>query len=336
MKLLVTGGAGFIGSHFILDALRKNIQIVSIDNFSNSDESVIQLIKKISKKNFYFYNISISDHLNLKKIFREHKIDIVVHFAALKSVPESLEKPSLYIKNNFEGSKVLFNQMLENNVNKIIFSSSASVYGDQNSPLKEDLNPKPLNPYAESKVRVEEKLLEISNEIDAFRAIILRYFNPVGCDSSYEIGEIQSKPANLFPIICSSISEKINIKIYGNDYDTHDGTPVRDFIHISDLINGHMEAMSWFNFSSKKFITINLGTGKGYSVLDIIYKFEELIGKKIDFQYVPRRDGDPAVSFADNSQARKELKWMASKGLNEMCRDSLIWHQKSYLNNREK
>ena len=198
------------------------------------------------------------------------------------------------------------------------------------------MNPKPLNPYAESKVRVEEKLLEISDEIDAFRAIILRYFNPVGCDSSYEIGEIQSKPVNLFPIICSSISEKISIKIYGNDYDTHDGTPVRDFIHISDLIKGHMDAMSWFDYSSKKCITINLGTGKGYSVLDIIYKFQELIGKKIDFHYASRRDGDPAVSFADNSQAQKELKWMASKGLNEMCRDSLVWHQKSYLNNREK
>lgn len=327
MNLLVTGGAGYIGSHFILEALRDNHQIIALDNFSTSSKSTIEKLREISKKNFDFYEVGIDDQINLDKIFKRHRVDIVVHFAGLKSVPESIEKPDLYMRNNVQGSKILLNEMIKYKVNKIIFSSSASVYGDNNSPLKEELNPKPLNPYAESKVRVENTLIEMSKEFTEFKAVILRYFNPVGCDPSYQIGEIQSKPSNLFPIICSSIAANSFFEIFGNDFDTHDGTPIRDFIHISDLIRGHLGAIDWLDSSEQNLIKINLGTGKGHSVLDIVKKFQEVVGRKIKYKFSSRRKGDPGTSYADCNLAYEELNWKALKNLDQMCYDSMKWHK---------
>lgn len=330
MNLLVTGGAGYIGSHFILEALRNNHQIVAVDNFLNSYKETIDKIESIAEKKIHFYNISIDDKASLNSLFKRHEIDAVVHFAGLKSVPESIQKPDLYLRNNVQGSEVLFNAMIENKVHKIIFSSSASVYGNQNPPLTEDLKLDPLNPYAESKVKIENKLTDVSKKNNKFKVIILRYFNPVGCDSSYRIGDNQTKPTNLFPVICSSISRNSFFEVYGDDYNTHDGTPVRDFIHISDLISGHLKALDWLESSEKRLIKINLGTGKGYSVLDIVNKFQEIIGHKIKYKFSSRREGDPKVSFADNKLAFKELDWKATKNLYEMCHDSLKWHETLY------
>jgi UDP-glucose 4-epimerase len=331
MNLLVTGGAGFIGSHFIVDALKKDHSIVAIDNFSTSNKDNLDKIKDASGKDFTFFESDISDRTKLREIFSKNNIDLVVHFASLKSVTESVFNPIIYYKNNVCGSLILFETMQEMGVNKIIFSSSASVYGSSHlSPISEKCSLNPISPYAQSKAIIETILNDMTACKKDFKALNLRYFNPVGCHESFLIGESSKiKPSNLFPVICSVANgKKSHLSIFGKDYDTHDGTPVRDYIHISDLISGHISAIDWLNSSKKNFSSINLGTGSGYSVLEIVNVFNSFLDKPIQYEYSPRRSGDPGEVFADNSLAKSELNWSCAQSLEKMCKDSWLWHSK--------
>tara|TARA_B100000989_G_scaffold151108_1_gene112701 strand:- start:39423 stop:40421 length:999 start_codon:yes stop_codon:yes gene_type:complete len=331
MNLLITGGAGFIGSHFIVDALKKNHSIVALDNFSTSNKDILVKIKEASGKDFIFYEADISDKSKLREIFSTNEIDLVVHFASLKSVTESVFNPILYYRNNVGGSLILLETMQEMGVKKIIFSSSASVYGSSHlSPISEECSLNPISPYAQSKVIIEKILNDMTTCKHDFKALNLRYFNPVGCHESFLIGESSKKePSNLFPIICEIANgKKSHLSIFGNDYDTHDGTPVRDYIHISDLISGHISAIDWLNSSKKNISSINLGTGSGYSVLEIVNVFNSFLDRPIQYEYSPRRPGDSGIVFANNSLAKSELKWSSTQSLEKMCKDSWIWHSK--------
>ncbi len=332
MKLFVTGGAGFIGSHFIADALIEGHTVVAVDNFSTSNLRTIERIKLTSSKDFVFHEIDICDQDSLRSIVKNHSIDVVVHFAAFKSVPESIINPLKYYKNNLSGSIALFGVMREFKINNIIFSSSASVYGSaHNSPIKENFPLDPISPYAHTKVIIESILRDMANSIKKFKALNLRYFNPVGCHETHLLGESPAmEPTNLFPVICSvAKGEKEFLSIFGEDYDTHDGTPVRDYIHISDLVSGHLSALEWFK-KDEKVLEINLGTGQGYSVLDIVNTFNSFLDKPIKFKFTPKRQGDPGSIYADNSLAKVELNWNCSRSLLNMCEDSWHWYSKDF------
>ncbi len=330
MKLFVTGGAGYIGSHFIADALSEGHEVIAVDNLITSHIQTIERIKQVAGIDFAFYELDICDEQGLRKILEQNQIDAVVHFAALKSVPESISNPLKYYKNNLTGSMVLFGLMKTLKIHNIIFSSSASVYGSSHkSPIKEDFLLKPISPYAHTKVITENILRDMTSSIKEFKALNLRYFNPVGCHDSFLLGESPAiESTNLFPVICSVASgEKECLSIFGKDYDTHDGTPVRDYIHISDLVSGHLSALNWFK-NDKKISNINLGTGQGYSVLDIVNQFNSFLDHPIKFELSPRRYGDPGIIYADNSLANEELQWKCSKSLQDMCHDSWNWYSR--------
>ena len=330
MNLLVTGGTGYIGSHFIANALSEGHEVIAVDNLISSHIQTIERIKQAAGKDFVFHKIDICEKEGLRKILKEDDIDVVVHFAALKSVPESISNPLKYYKNNLNGSMILFELMKELKINNIIFSSSASVYGSKHqSPIKEEFSLEPVSPYAQTKVIIENILRDMTFSIEEFKALNFRYFNPVGCHETFLLGESPSiVSTNLFPVICSVAGgKKETISVFGKDYDTHDGTPVRDYIHITDLVAGHLRALDWFK-SENKTSNINLGTGQGYSVLDIINKFNSILDKPIKFELCPRRVGDPGSVYADNSLAKLELDWSCSKDLEAMCRDSLSWYSK--------
>ena len=325
--ILVTGGAGYIGSHMIIDLIKNNYEVLAIDNFSNSYQSVLNNIKSITKKNFSFEEVDIRDYESLKKLFTNYKIKVVIHFAALKSVEESFLNEKLYIDNNIIGTSNIIKIMKEANIKKLIFSSSAAVYGKVNKlPISELHKTNPINPYAKTKLKSEDLLRQTSLENKDWSIIILRYFNPAGAHPSYLIGENPKKSGkNIFPAL-GAVAGKIDqiFKIFGDDYETLDGTCIRDYIHIMDLTSGHISAIDYLN-NNKGIEIINLGTGKGYSVKEIISRFEAMNNVKINVNISLRRKGDTDSCYADVNRANELLNWKAKYNLDDMCRDYWNW-----------
>lgn len=324
MSILVTGGAGFIGSHTVVELLEKGEDIVIVDNFVNSKPEVLEKIKKITEKDFKFYEVDLLDKENLEKVFIENKIEAVIHFAGLKAVGESVEKPIEYYHNNITGTLILLELMKKYNCKKIIFSSSATVYGTPKTvPIKEDFPLSTTNPYGSTKLMIEQILKDVCIADKEFCAILLRYFNPIGAHKSGLLGESPNGiPNNLMPYINQVALGKLDhLNVFGNDYPTVDGTGVRDYIHVVDLAKGHVKALK-----KAREITgaeaYNLGTGKGYSVLEIVKAFEDANNIKIKYEITARRAGDIAECYADPSKAKQELGWEATKNLEEMCKDS--------------
>ncbi len=324
MKILVTGGLGFIGSHTCVSLLEENYEVVVVDKLSNSDISVIDKIKKITNKNLKFYQADVCNEEELDKIFSNEKIDAVIHFAAYKAVGESVEKPILYYENNLISTIKLCKIMKKHHCNKLVYSSSATVYGSPKElPIKEDFPLSTTNPYGTTKLMTERILKDICLADPTFSVIILRYFNPIGAHESALLGEDPNGiPNNLMPYIMKVAVKKLDsLNIFGNDYDTKDGTGVRDYIHVVDLANGHLKALDKVN-NTEGINYYNLGTGKGYSVLEVVKAFEKVNNVIIPYTIVARRKGDIAACYADPTKAKKELNWEAVKTLEEMCKDS--------------
>lgn len=326
MKILITGGAGYIGSHAVVELLNKNEDLILIDNFYNSKRKTLENIKKITNKDFKFYEMDYTDINLLEKVFEENKIDAVIHFAGYKAVGESVEKPIEYYQNNVSGTLNLLSVMKKHNVKKIIFSSSATVYGvPQKLPITEtDKVGGTTNPYGTSKLFIEQILKDLYNSDNTWSIAILRYFNPVGAHTSSLIGEDPNGiPNNLMPYILKvATGEKPKLNVFGNDYETKDGTGVRDYIHVVDLAKGHIKALEKINKEKNGLFIYNLGTGKGYSVLEMIKTFEKVTGQKINYEITERRPGDVAECYADSTKAQKELNFTCEKTLEDMCKDA--------------
>lgn len=327
-KILVTGGAGYIGTHTLVELIANDYEPVVLDNLSNSSEESLQRVKQITGKHISFIQGDIRDFETLNAVFTEHEFKAVIHFAGLKAVGESVENPIMYYENNVYGSMQLFKIMAIHNVKTIVFSSSATVYGDPISlPLSESMpTGQPTNPYGMSKLVIENMLNDIYNSDNEWRIVNLRYFNPVGAHESGLIGEDPSGiPNNLMPFITQTATGKRDkLSVFGSDYDTHDGTGVRDYIHVVDLAIGHIKALQKSENETGLW-TVNLGTGTGYSVLDIIKAFEFASQKHITYELVNRRAGDVAECYADPKYAKQVLGWEANLGLDDMCRDSWRW-----------
>ncbi len=324
MAILVTGGTGYIGSHTAIELLKNGEEIVVVDNLSNSKIEMVDKIKKLSGKDFKFYEVDLLDREKLEKVFEENDIKEVIHFAGLKAVGESCEKPIEYYHNNITGTLILVDLMRKYNCKKIVFSSSATVYGDPATvPIKEDFPLSTTNPYGSTKLMIERILTDIYKSDNEWTVILLRYFNPIGAHESGEIGEDPNGiPNNLMPYINYVASGKLDhLNVFGNDYDTPDGTGVRDYIHVVDLALGHIRAIEKAR-EIKGIEIYNLGTGKGYSVLDIVKAFEKANNIKIKYEIVARRPGDIATCYADPSKAKRELNWEATRDLEQMCKDS--------------
>ena len=326
MSVLVTGGAGYIGSHTVVELLNENKEVIVVDNFSNSKPEMLDKIKKITNKDFKFYELDYSNKEKMDKVFAENKIDSVIHFAGYKAVGESVEKPIEYYTNNVSGTLNLLDVMRKHNVKTIIFSSSATVYGDPEVvPLTEMCKiGGTTNPYGSSKLFIEQILKDVYKSDNTWDVCILRYFNPIGSHESGIIGEEpQGRPNNLMPYIVRVASGELEeLSIFGNDYNTPDGTGVRDYIHVVDLAKGHIKALEKLEKEKSGIYIYNLGTGKGYSVLDMINAFEKSTGKKVKYKITQRRPGDVATCYADPSKAKRELNWEAEKTLEDMCKDS--------------
>ena len=327
MTILVTGGAGYIGSHTCVELLQKGYEVVVIDNFDNSSPKSVERVKKITGKSVKLYSGDVRDGGLLNKIFTEHKIDWVIHFAGLKAVGESCAKPIEYYNNNLYGTLVLTDVMRKHGCKKIVFSSSATVYGDPEVlPLNENCKTGgTTNPYGTSKYFQEIMLNDIYKADKEWTVVLLRYFNPVGAHESGLIGEDpKGIPNNLTPYIAKvAIGELKEVGVFGNDYPTHDGTGVRDYIHVVDLAKGHVASIE--KTVNSGVYVYNLGTGNGYSVLDVIHAFEKACGHKLPYSVKPRRDGDIAACYADCSKAEKELGWNAELGIDEMCASLWKW-----------
>ncbi len=328
MKILVTGGNGYIGSHTCVELLNNGYEVVILDNFSNSKRENLSKIKQITGKDFTFYEGNMIDEGILDKIFTENKIDAVIDFAAYKAVGESVEKPVEYYTNNVSTVLVLLSAMKKYNVKKLVFSSSATVYGDPEVlPITEDCKTgNTTNPYGTSKLFVEQILKDLYKSDNTFDIAILRYFNPIGAHSSGLIGEEPNGiPANLLPYVSKVASGKLEcLSVFGNDYNTKDGTGVRDYIHVVDLAIGHIKALEKLNKEGKGLFIYNLATGTGYSVLDIINTFEKVNNVKVNYKIVNRRPGDIAACYSDPTKAKEELGFVATKNLEDMCRD--LWN----------
>ena len=324
MSILVTGGAGFIGSHTVVELLEKGEKIIIVDNFCNSSPEVLNKIKQITNKDFKFYEVDLLDEENLEKVFKENNIESVIHFAGLKAVGESVAKPIEYYHNNITGTLILLKLMKKYNCKKIVFSSSATVYGNPASlPIKEDFPLSTTNPYGSTKLMIEQILQDVCVADADFSVAILRYFNPIGAHKSGLIGEVPNGiPNNVMPYILKVASgEYETLTVFGNDYNTPDGTGVRDYIHVVDLAKGHLKALD--KIREEKGVKIyNLGTGNGYSVLDLVTNFEKVNGVKVNYKIGARRPGDIASCYADPSKAKEELGWVAERGIEEMCRDA--------------
>ena len=329
MKILVTGGAGFIGSHTCVELLNSGYEIVVVDNLYNSSKKSLERVRELTGKDFDFYECDIRDKEGMRKVFSVHKIDACIHFAGLKAVGESCKKPLEYYDNNIGGTLALCEVMREFGCKKIVFSSSATVYGMNNvSPLKETMKTGgTTNPYGTTKYMIEIILEDFHKADSEWGVTLLRYFNPIGAHKSGRIGENPSGiPNNLMPYITQVAIGKLPcLTVFGSDYDTHDGTGVRDYIHVVDLADGHVKAVNKLLNSEPAVNIYNLGTGKGYSVLDIVNAFEQASGKKIEYKISERRPGDIATCYADASKAYEELGWKAQRGLLEMCEDSWRW-----------
>jgi len=330
MKILVTGGAGYIGSHTVLELLEQNHEVIVIDNFTNSKPEAVKRLKQISGRDFPFYEMDICDNQKLDRVFKEHNIDCVIHFAGLKAVGESVGKPLEYYKNNLNSTIILCEKMAKYCVNKIIFSSSATVYSTENEmPLTEDSHTGGCtNPYGWTKFMCEQIITDAVNANENWSAVLLRYFNPIGAHKSGRIGEDpQDIPNNLMPFIAQTAVGRLPyLKVYGDDYDTPDGTGIRDYIHVVDLATGHAAAVEYIDTHTGVGI-FNLGTGKGVSVLELAAAFEEASGVKIQKKIVSRRPGDIAACYASTDKAKKELNWEAVKTLEDGCADSWRWQK---------
>lgn len=323
-KVLVTGGTGFIGSHTCVELLSSGYDVIIMDNLSNSKRAAVDRIEKISDKTVNFYEADICDYEATTRIFDENEIDAVVHFAGLKAVGESVRIPLEYYSNNINGTFVLLKVMLEHGCRKIVFSSSATVYGMNNTaPYTEDMPTSATNPYGYTKVMIEQILRDVCVANSDFSAVALRYFNPIGAHKSGLLGEDPNGiPNNLVPYIAQVASGKLKqLSVYGDDYDTPDGTGVRDYIHVEDLAKGHVCAIK-YALGHNGFEAINLGTGRGSSVLEVVAAYEKACGKPIAKVIAPRRAGDIATCFADPTKAEKLLGWSACSGIDEMCADS--------------
>ena len=333
MKILLPGGAGYIGSHTAVELLNAGKEIVIIDNFSNSKKEVLDKIRKITGKDFKFYEMDYLDKEKLDKVFEENEIDAVLNFAGYKAVGESIQKPIEYYKNNISGCLELLETMKKHGVKKFIFSSSATVYGDPETiPITEECKTGgTTNPYGTSKLFIEQILKDVYKSDNTWDICILRYFNPVGAHESGLIGEEpQGIPNNLMPYVARVAAGKLKeLSVFGNDYDTKDGTGVRDYIHVVDLAKGHVAALEKLDKEKKGLFIYNLGTGKGYSVLDMVKGFEKATGKKVPYKIAPRRAGDIATCYADPKKAKEELGWEAEKDINDMCKDSWEYIQKN-------
>lgn len=324
MKVLLTGSCGYIGSHTLVELLDRGYEVVGIDNFSNSKREVIDNIKKITGKDFVFYEGDVCDKTILEKIFNENKIDIVIHFAGYKAVGESTLKPLMYYRNNIDSTLSLLEVMDEYNCHNFIFSSSATVYGKPHTlPIKENFPLSTTNPYGTTKLTIEYILKDLYKSNNDWNIVILRYFNPVGAHKSGLIGEDPNGiPNNLMPYITKvAIGELKELRVFGNDYPTHDGTGVRDYIHIVDLAIGHIKAIDDI-LNNCGLDIFNLGTGNGYSVLDIVNSFEKVNNVEVPYEIKPRRDGDIDACYADPTYAYEKLGFKASHSLDDMCKDS--------------
>ncbi|MEE1114153.1 MAG: UDP-glucose 4-epimerase GalE [Eubacterium sp.] len=332
MKILVTGGAGYIGSHTCVELLNAGMEVVVMDNLYNSSEKAISRIEEITGKKVAFYNVDMLDKAGVEKIFSEQKIDAVIHFAGLKAVGESVHKPIEYYHNNITGTLNLVDVMRNHDCKNIIFSSSATVYGEPAQiPITEEC-PKGTctNPYGWTKWMQEQILTDLHTADPEWNVILLRYFNPIGAHKSGLIGEDpKGIPNNLLPYVAQvAIGKLPQVNVFGDDYDTPDGTGVRDYIHVVDLAIGHVKAIEKLKKKEGVFVC-NLGTDKGYSVLDVIHAFEKACGHKLPYVIKPRRDGDIATCYSDCALAKKELGWEAQYDIDEMCRDSWNWQCKN-------
>lgn len=329
MSILVTGGAGYIGSHTCVELLNAGYEITVVDNLYNSSPKSLDRVKELTGKDFKFYKCDIRDTDGMDKIFKENKIDAVIHFAGLKAVGESCEKPLEYYDNNIGGTLKLCEVMRNNNCKNIVFSSSATVYGMNNiSPLKETMKTGgTTNPYGTTKYMIEIILEDLCKADSEWNVTLLRYFNPIGAHKSGRIGENPNGiPNNLMPYITQvAIGKREFLSVYGDDYDTHDGTGVRDYIHVVDLAEGHVKAVDNILEGNKGVQVFNLGTGVGYSVLDIVKAFNKAYGKELPYKIAPRRAGDIATCYSDPTKAKEVLGWTAKRGIEEMCEDSWRW-----------
>lgn len=331
MKILVTGGAGYIGSHTVVLLIEAGYEVVVFDNFCNASKESIRRVEKIVGQEIAVVEGDIRNSADLEAVFNTHKIDAVIHFAGLKAVGESVEQPLRYYDNNVHGTAVLCEVMAKYDCKSIVFSSSATVYGDPyTTPITEDFPLSATNPYGRSKLFVEEILRDVYVSDNEWKVVLLRYFNPVGAHASGTIGEDPNGiPNNLMPFIAqTAVGKRDVLSVFGDDYDTVDGTGVRDYIHVVDLAEGHVKALDKMN-SFSEVMTINLGTGKGYSVLEMVKAFEKASGRKVPYQIVARRAGDIATCFADPSYAKKILGWEVRKGIDEMCVDSWRWQSQN-------
>lgn len=329
MSILVTGGVGYIGSHTVVELIELDYDVVVVDDFSNSNPVVLERIKEITGQEITFYEVDLLDKEKLRSVFEENHIDSVIHFAGYKAVGESVDKPLKYYHNNLTSTLILLELMSEYEVKNFIFSSSATVYGDENeAPFTEDMAlGDATNPYGQTKLIIENILKDQQTAEPDWSVTLLRYFNPVGAHESGQIGEDPSGiPNNLLPYVTQVAVGKLDkLSIFGDDYDTPDGTGVRDYIHVVDLARGHLQALQ--KSDDPGVHIYNLGTGNGVSVLDLVHTFEEVNDVEVPYEIVKRRPGDVAVSYADPSKAEKELNWQAEKDLEDMMRDSWNWQK---------
>src|SRR5699024_7706562 len=331
MTILVTGGAGFIGSHTVLELLNRGDDVVVVDNLDNSKEESLRRVEDITGKSLAFHKADLLDKPAIDAIFSKHDIDSVIHFAGYKAVGESVSKPLSYYHNNITGTLYLCEIMEKYGVTDLVFSSSATVYGDpQEVPITEDFPLQTTNPYGRTKLFIEKILHDLHTANEAWNIALLRYFNPVGAHESGRIGEDPNDiPNNLMPYITQvAIGKLEELSVFGDDYPTHDGTGVRDYIHVVDLAIGHLKALNKLS-EGPGVVTYNLGTGQGYSVLDVVKAFEEASGRNISYRITDRRPGDAAVCYADPAKAQQELGWKAERGLVEMCKDSWKWQSQN-------
>lgn len=338
MKILVTGGAGYIGSHTVLELLNSGHDVVVIDNLYNSSEKSLDRVQELTGRKLIFYKVDLLDYPVLCRVFDEHNFDAVIHFAALKAVGESVEKPLEYYHNNISGTIHLLQAMREHGVKRIVFSSSATVYGEHNQPpLVEDMpREDATNPYGRTKVMMEMVMEDVYKAHPDWAFCFLRYFNPVGAHPSGQIGEDPTGvPNNLLPFVTQvAVGRRPVLRVFGTDYPTPDGTPIRDYIHVMDLAVGHVRAIDKL-VEGPGLRIYNLGTGRGFSVLDVVHAFEAATGKKVPYEIVGRRAGDLPVSYADPAKAESELGWKATRTLEEMCADAWRWQEANPQGYRE-
>jgi UDP-glucose 4-epimerase len=331
MNILVTGGAGYIGSHTCLELLQNGYDVVVVDNLSNSKEEAVLRVQELTGKKITFHKVDILDRDSLSDVFKEYPIQAVIHFAALKAVGESVQIPWDYYHNNVSGTLILLDVMKQNAVRNIVFSSSATVYGvADNPPFREDFPLGAINPYGRTKLIMEDILRDVSYADPDWNIAILRYFNPVGAHPSGRIGEDPNGiPNNLMPYVAQvAVGRYPFVRVWGNDYPTPDGTGIRDYIHVMDLAIGHIKALQKLE-TKPGLVTYNLGTGRGYSVMEVIHSFEKASQHEIPYKIMERRQGDVAVSYADPSRANRELNWQANKTLDDMCKDSWQWQSQN-------